>query len=587
MVFCASIPITSQSNPNPVTMLNQPPSFLPPNSIVFGYLRYSSDNQSIASQEHALREWCHAHHIVLARTFKDEAKSGASVAGRESFLQLFDTLIHGTAAARPVAVLIWSWSRFSREVKDAEYYKTRIRYETGVQVWSLTDYIPEGKFAGVFEAFQHIQDADARTRLITDTTRGLHDLASQGFSSGGFPPVGYVRGESIAIGKKKNGETRYAHKWEMDPNTRARVKMAWEMRLAGRSFWEIHAATKLMANARGYTDFFKRPTYAGAIKCGSTIAWNAHPAYVTREEWERVRSMTKTRATQMQAGESHPWRRRVGSPYLLSGRLRCGYCGWAMVGSLYRGVPYYRCDWRHRQGHAHASCQQPAIVAHAVHEQVAAILANHILTYEELVAARDSINAALSGNTATLRVRYDFLLGEQKRLSLAITNLVTSLEKLGAVREVEDRLNARRRELAETRSEMIQIEKRIADGEIRVGNDVLRLLATEMQNELLRGDVKLVRDLMRATIHQSDLFMDSIHIRYSPLPVIEAASQTKRSADFSTLLNALGPIHTAPQTCNNSVPLTGYRFITGIPLSFKKFPFVRPTKGYSRKLASA
>ncbi len=538
--------------------LNRPPSFLPAGSLIYAYLRYSSDNQSIESQERALRAWCDENKIILARTFKDEAKSGATVAGREDFLKLFHTVIDPTLTPKPASVLIWSWSRFSREVADAEYYKARIRYEARVQVWSLTDNIPEGKFAPVFEAFQHIQDQDARTRLITDTTRGLHDLAAQGYSSGGFPPIGYKRGESVVIGKKKNGETRYAHKWEFDPNVYGRVKLAWHMRLDGKSFWEIHAATKLCANARGYTYIFRRVTYAGAIQCGSTITWDAHPAYVTRAEWERVQAMHQTRKVQCANRESHPARRRADSPYLVSGKLRCGYCGWAMVGSLYRNVPYYRCDWRHRQGHSRVNCQQPSIVAHAVHAHILEAIATKILTYAELVNTRDAMNAALSGSANLLHERRAFLIAEQTRVNVAIGNLVASLEKFGPVGEISDRLAARRAELVDNQIELAEIDSRIANGEIRVGDDVLHLLAEEMQEELRKGDVHQVKAIVNQTIQQTTLYLNRIQIHYSALPILESfAVQTKESAAYATLPIALG-IVTNPQTRNKSVPLTGF-----------------------------
>lgn len=571
-------------------MLNLPPSFMPQGSVIDAYLRHSSDNQSIASQENALRAWCMEHHIIIARVYKDEAKSGASVAGRDEFLKMFHLLVEGNPQPRPIAVLIWSWSRFSREVQDAEYYKTRIRYEAKIQVWSMTDNIPEGKFAGVFEAFQHVQDQDARTRLITDTTRGLHDLALAGYSAGGFPPVGYMRGESIVLGKKKNGETKYAHKWAFDPQTHDRVNLAWQMRLEGKQYSEIHQATRLFPNQRGFSDFFRCITYAGAIKCGETITWEAHPAYITRAEWESVQSANQSRADQMKKAESHPARRRSDSPYLVSGKLQCGYCGWAMVGSMSGLVPYYRCNWRHRQGHSHVACKQPAIVAHAVHDQLSEIIATRILTFEEIVRARDSINASLSGNAAPMRERQQFLQAEQRRVQGVISNLVTSLEKFGPVGEIADRLNARRAEVTEIQVELAEIGSRISDGEIEVSDDVLRLFAEEAQYELQTGSVETVKPIFQQVIHQATLYLDEIHIAYSAFSLVDqlaAQIQKEESAAFATL-SSLRKSPLRSLTSNKSVPLTGNGLVTrdgNKSVFYLQAPFLRPGKGHNRRVA--
>jgi len=541
--------------------MNPPPSFLPPSSIVWLYLRFSSENQSIESQENALRAWCVEHHIYIAQTFRDEARTGATTAGRSGFTKLYDA-VTARNAVKPRAVLIWSWSRFAREVADAEFYKWGIRRE-GVHVWSVTDNVPEGEFAPIVESLTHYQDAKFLERLKTDTTRGLHDLAAQGYSSGGFPPVGYKRGAPIVIGKKKNGETRYAHKWEIDADTAPRVKLAWDMRLAGKSFWEIHRATKLMSNARGYTDFFRRVTYAGAVKCGNTVTWDAHPAYVTRAEWESVQAKNRTRKAQMCAGELHPMRRRQDSPYVLSGILKCGYCGWSMVGSLVRGVPYYRCDWRHRQGYARTECQQPALVAYHLHDFIFETLQEKLLTFDELRQARDEINAALSGDNASIRDRRAFLLSEQKRLATVISNLIASLEKFGAVTEIAARLVMRQDEQKRNHAELAEIEASLRRGALEIDDDALRFVAQNIKTAFHEGNPASVRDVLKLVTPRVDLYVDAVNFNYAPIAAIEM-------------------LLPQPNTRINSVPLTGSRLYTSQRLKEIKVPFARLGKGHRR-----
>lgn len=148
--------------------------------------------------------------------------------------------------------------------------------------------------------------------------------------------------------------------------------MAWKMKLQGANHWDIHRVTRLCASPRGYTDLFKNETFAGVRKCGSLRVENAHPAYVTRDEFERVQIMRKPNRGRVQKGnsENHPARRKSGNLFLLTGILKCGYCGFSMVGnSNGQGeAPLYRCDWRHRAGRE--VCQQTSVVSYALHDLV-------------------------------------------------------------------------------------------------------------------------------------------------------------------------------------------------------------------------
>ena len=503
--------------------MNYGPSPFPPGSLVWAYLRYSSEDQNLASQESYVRAWCEYHRLVLGLVFKDEAKSGTTTAGRDDFLRLIEFLERGPQP-RPGGVVIWDLKRWSRNYDDSQFFKAKLR-RLGYVLHSLNDNIPAGREGRIIESIRDWANEDEALKRRDDTRRGLHDLALRGYSTGGFPPVGYRPSERIEIGRKKNGEMRYAHKWEIDPETEGRVRLAWRMKLEGKSHWEIHAATRLCANARGYSYIFYRVTYAGAIKCGDAICWEAHPAYVTRAEWEQVQKQKRTRAERAADREHSPAREKRGNPFLLSGILRCGDCGWAMVGTSNGRERYYRCDWRHRQGYQQEKCKQPALVAHVIHTALREWLAEKIFTAAYLKAARVRVNEVLSGKSNALAERRDFLEKERRRLKQAIQNVVNAIEVGGFSPELQERLTQRRVELETTEVELSEVQLQMSGGKLTVSDEVLEYLAAHMQEVLAHEDaasLTQVRAVIKEIVKKGELHRERLVLYYTPLPFVEA-----------------------------------------------------------------
>ena len=67
-----------------------------------------------------------------------------------------------------------------------------------------------------------------------DTLRGLKEIARQGYSAGGRPPVGY-RKASLQVGTKRDGTPLLRTMWEPDPIMAPKVREAFEMAAQGRS----------------------------------------------------------------------------------------------------------------------------------------------------------------------------------------------------------------------------------------------------------------------------------------------------------------------------------------------------------------
>jgi site-specific DNA recombinase len=303
-----------------------------PGDIVWSYLRYSTDDQSIASQELAVREWCKQHQLNLARVFIDEAKSGKNTAGRDQFLLMIQLLQDSHLSPRPAGVVFWNMARFARDYDDAQFYKASLR-RLGYILHSMTDQIPPGRVGRIVESIKDFANAEEAIQRSLEAKRGLWERAKQGFNTGGFPPRGYKRSAPISLGRKKNGEERLAYRWEIDPGWESRVRKAWQMRLAGQNLHAIHRETRIFNAINSYVSMFSNITYAGYRKCGEMLVPNAHDAYVTKEEFDRVQRMRRATPGNPKSPKGDPQHsRRQSSPFLLSGILYCGICGAAMVG---------------------------------------------------------------------------------------------------------------------------------------------------------------------------------------------------------------------------------------------------------------
>ena len=137
------------------------PSSIPANSIVDAYLRDSGgekQDRSISRQLEAVKTYCARHGLTLRTVYKDVAKSGTTTAGREDFHRMIaDTR---DESKRPVAILLWNYARFARELDDSTYYKALLRSKRGIIIHSLTDNIPEGPYARFVEVLVDIANEE-------------------------------------------------------------------------------------------------------------------------------------------------------------------------------------------------------------------------------------------------------------------------------------------------------------------------------------------------------------------------------------------------------------------------------------------
>lgn len=491
---------------------------LPAGSLVWGYARDSGGvDQDIATQKAAILDYIEQHGLVLDRLFVDEARPGSSVIGREAFEDMIQL---SRQEPRPVdGIVLWSFSRFARNLLDAQFFKAALR-RRGYKIISMTDDLPGGDLDVIIEALYDWKHEQYLKDLSRNVKRTLHQLARQGFSAGGFPPRGY-KVKKVQVGVKRNGQPRYASKWMPDPKWVPQVRKAWEMKADGATQQQILAETHIFKTTNSLTWFFRNKTYVGIRKCGEIEVPNAHEPLVDKDTWDRVqfRLNSKPRKGTPWPQGLHP-KQRVSS-YLLSGLIRCAQCGSAMIGSydkLKSGTRwrFYVCGKRKREGirGCHTGKLKASLIDGAVMKHVndRILMTSYAKTLLQAVNRRLNMEATgLDGEIGRVRRRLS-------QVNKAIYNLLDLAERdgSGAARQ---RLTEREAEKAHLEGELRALQARKAQSTLEMSEDVLSESLSLMRDCLTRGDVSKKRDVLRRFVDRIEAEKKRASLWYTfPLP---------------------------------------------------------------------
>ena len=318
------------------------------------YARVSDEKQaerdlSIPAQLKAISKYAQEKGWEIVGEYVDEAES-ARTANRPKFKEMI-------AAARRKnkpfdAILVWKLSRFARNWEDSIIYKSLLRKHE-VQVISINEPVGTGAAGKLLEGMIEVIDEFYSTNLAEDTTRGMKENAGRGFHNGGRAPTGY-RTMKVNIGGIERS------KLETQESEAPIVRRAFQNAAAGSGGKEIakglneigiSTRTGKLWSAGTVNYMLRNEVYAG------TLVWaggngdiirthNAHPALVSRGEFDRVQQLLTDRQPRVR----HP--RTVNSRNLLSSLLYCAKCGTPMTGCAAKSgqFSYYRCNNALRRG---------------------------------------------------------------------------------------------------------------------------------------------------------------------------------------------------------------------------------------------
>ncbi len=327
------------------------------------YARYSSEKQAagetIETQVARCRAFCEASGLPVAEVYVDEARSGMTEGGRESYARMQEA-----ARAGAISVIVaYRWDRLGRSFFEAVRAIYELEHLHDVRVLSATeqnDPLTRNILLSVADDFSR--------RLASVTSDGMRTAAQKGRHCGGVAPYGY---RTVQVDGHRT--------FEVDPEQGPVVRRIFEGYVAGKSLkalahglndvgipapggatWDPSAVYYILQNEvyRGWRIWNKtrkvrkpdgKKTYRKRPKSEWVIVEGAHPALVDPDLWQAVE----------EARAQRPGRGGGGfySHYLLTGLVKCGECGGNFIVHAARGkkrgaYPYYRCGYHMRRGAA-------------------------------------------------------------------------------------------------------------------------------------------------------------------------------------------------------------------------------------------
>ena len=305
------------------------------------YARVSSDAQdiinSIQAQIAECEEYARNHNMVIVGVYIDEAESGRSDNRPQFQLMVADA----DGKEKPFeVVLVWKFSRFSRNRVDNAIYKNRLK-KRGVRIVSIkepTDNSPAGEF---MESVIEDVDAFYSANLSQEVRRGQRKVAERGYYPGNKAPDGYNLKKV-----QEEGGTAYHNIFVIDPARAPIIRRIFDEAIAGHSYNDIRtgldqdgipppqpmnkkdAKSAKWANTT-IADIVHNLEYAGFIVWGVSsksgedpvVAPGRHEPIVSPQKFELAGKVLASKAPTV----APP--RQSGSVYPMSGLLKCWRCG--------------------------------------------------------------------------------------------------------------------------------------------------------------------------------------------------------------------------------------------------------------------
>ena len=367
------------------------------------YVRVSSDSQDINNSVEAQIAECEAfakrYNFIVIKIYIDEAETGLASKRPQFQEMVYDTLSN----EKPYdAILVWKFSRFSRDKLDNALYKNRLR-KRGVRIISIKEAIDNSPAGQMMETMIEGMDAFYSANLSQDVRRGQRQLAARGYYPGNVPPYGY----KIQKVQEEDGKAFHNIFVADEPYDQIVRRVILEAG-AGKSANEIRAGLNqdgIPAPKGGkWADstihqMVHNLHYTGLIVWGVNSASGDPPVIAPGRHKPIVSDEEMQQAIQVFASKFHKLvnPRQTASEYMMSGLLICRLCGSPLTvrNNTTKGTAYYVCKARKEDGIA--GCPLPYINIERFDKKFLEVTLDDILVPETVQGAIDHIASELSG----------------------------------------------------------------------------------------------------------------------------------------------------------------------------------------------
>lgn len=296
------------------------------------YARFSSHSQTEQSIEGQLREcydYAKRHDLLIVDEYVDRALTGTTDK-RPNFLKM----IEDSKKKSFDFVLVYQLDRFARNRYDSANYKAKLK-KNGVRVLSAKENITNDAsgilIEGVLESMAEYYSAE----LSQKVKRGIRESLTKGYFIGGYGLFGYDVVDkrwvinSFEADVVRDVFNRYKNGEKLNDIIN-RLNRDGIKTKAGSAF-NMNSVARMIRNEK----------YIGLVRSNGNVYTNVVPAIVDERLFRECNEMM----------DEHKHKQReckAEKPYILSGKLFCGYCGSMMTaeaGTSKTGKVhhYYKC----------------------------------------------------------------------------------------------------------------------------------------------------------------------------------------------------------------------------------------------------
>lgn len=398
------------------------------------YARYSSDNQreeSIDAQIHAIEDWAKSNNITIAKIYVDEAKS-ATTDNRPQFLQM----MRDAESEIFQCVVVHKLDRFSRDQFDSAYYKRHLKRH-GIKLFSVLEHLDDSPESIILESVLEGMAEYYSKNLAREVMKGLKENAMQCKHTGGLPPLGY--------------DLTPEKTYKINETEAQAVKMIYTMYLNGEGYSKIidALAEQGIKTKRGKAfgknslySILSNEKYTGTYIYGRALRVRNNgkvrdvirsdddiikipggmPEIISSDMFERVKQ-------RMEIGKRASGANTAKRIYLLSGKITCGKCGYAMTGKSGRMgrnksiYSYYECSNRKRT----RNCDAKPINVDFIEEQVINALYDGLLSPQVIDQATEKIYHEAQQAYGDIPQVLDRHKKELSKIATSISNLINAV----------------------------------------------------------------------------------------------------------------------------------------------------------------
>jgi len=338
---------------------------------VFAYTRVSTPRQgqkgvSLPEQRAAISRYAEQRSLEIIRWFED--RDSAAKVGREAFTKML-RLVRLKAAE---GVIIHKIDRSARNYDDWSDIGKLV--DAGAHVHFVSENLDLKTVSGRLAAdIQAVVAVHYSRNLREEVKKGLYGRLKQGF----YPfraPIGYL---DQGAAKPKIP----------DPERAPFVRQAFELYCTGTM--SLHALTKEMyrlglrnrnggrITVNGMATILRSPFYIGLMRIertGQTFR-GVHEPLITTDRFEKAQEVLDGKRVD----------RETKHVFVYSRLVRCGSCGYSLIGERRKGHVYYRCH--NRPFKNPPVCPVTSIREEMIDEAILGALADVALTDEELQMA--------------------------------------------------------------------------------------------------------------------------------------------------------------------------------------------------------